>query len=103
MFVVAFAAALSAGTGSHAAAQDEIPDLRMLLNLDLFGRSQEQPMAAPVFHQHPVPLIQTLRAMVYLGDASQTAATATDPPPLESGGNVTAAPGPSDDQGVPQL
>jgi len=106
MFVVAFAAALSAGIGSRAAAQDEPPDLRMLLNLDLFDRSQEPPMAAnSQTSAAPSMLeqIRALRAMGYLGDARQTAATATDPPPFESGGNVTTAPGPSDDQGVPQL
>ncbi len=102
--VVAFAAALAAGNSSPAAAQDEAPDLRMLLNLDLFGRSQEQ--AAEVSPQAPpapsmLEQIRTLRAIGYLGGASQTAAT--DPPPMGSGGNVTATPEPSDDQGVPQL
>jgi hypothetical protein len=104
MFVVACAAVLSAGNGSLAAAQDEAPDLRMLLNLDLFGRSQERPMGAtPQASATPSMLeqIRTLRAIGYLGGASQTAAT--DPPPMGSGGNVTATPDPSKDQGVPQL
>jgi hypothetical protein len=107
MMVVAFAAALSAGKSSRAAAQqDETPDLRMLLNLDLFGRSQEQPGGAnPHGSSAPSMLeqIQTLRAMGYLSGANATAATATDPPPTGSGGNVTATPEPSYDKGVPQL
>src|SRR5713101_1640231 len=102
MFIVACAAVLSAGDGSHAAAQDEAPDLRMLLNLDLFGRSQERPMGASP-QASMLEQIRALRAMGYLGGANQTTATATNPPPPGSGGNVGTAPGPSKDQGVPQL
>jgi len=97
-------AAIALGRAPQTAAQDEPPDLRMLLNLDLFGRSREpaagaNPQAAPA--PSMLDQIRALRAMGYLGGANQTAATVTDPPPIGSGTGPT--PEPPEDQGVPQL
>jgi hypothetical protein len=103
MIAFSLIAAIALGKAAVARAQDETPDLRMLLNLDLFGRSQEQranPQASPA--PSMLEQIQTLRAMGYLG-AKRTASTLTDPTLTGGGANVAATPVPPDDQGVPQL
>ena len=108
MITCSVIAALALGQAPAARAQDEAPDLRMLLNLDLFGRSQEErapdQRADPQASAAPSMLdqIQMLRAMGYLG-AQRTAAQLTDPASTGARATVAATPVPSDDQRVPQL
>jgi hypothetical protein len=92
------------GGARHVAAQQPPPDLRMLLNLDLFSApppaaSGEQPTAPSMLDQ-----IRTLNSMGFLagadtGSGVEPGATDTQSPDASE---VTPSP-PSDSGGAPQL
>jgi hypothetical protein len=102
---LAMVAAIALGWTARADAQDQPPDLRILLNLDLFGRTQEagassgsQPAPGPSMLEQ----IRTLRAMGYLGGAKKTESAAVSAGPQPEG-NTPSAPDQSNDEGTPQL
>jgi len=109
MITVTLIGTILASRASSARAQNDPPDLKMLLNLDLYGRSQTKgtPAAGPSGSQPSSMLdqIRTLRAMGYLGGGAKTAANASGSPTQETqpAGNVEVTPSQSDDQGAPQL
>jgi negative regulator of sigma E activity len=103
MVIVAVIAGVVSSNTKRVSAQEEPPDLRMLLNLDLFRRAQAQAAGAPSNASTAPSMleqIRTLRAMGYLGGAKNAAAAATAGP---SPSGAITTPAPANDQGTPQL
>jgi len=109
MITLTFAGTLLVSRAIAARAQSDPPDLKMLLNLDLYGGSQAKGSSAAGAPGEQAPSmldqIRTLRAMGYLKGEKQKSAAAADAGGTQAGqpaGNVEVMPRQSD-QGAPQL
>ncbi len=106
IFVMMLASMLIVGKSRRVEAQEKAPDLRMLLNLDLFG-AQPSGSAADASSgdgnsatgPSMLDQIRTLNAMGYLGGARG----GQSPSLLAPAGNGGAPQSPPDDGEVPQL
>jgi hypothetical protein len=90
---------LTGTSSSHA--QDQPPDLQMLLNLDLFDSRSPAQTANPSDRVQPPSMldqIRTLNAMGYLGPAGQNSAPPAPVPPDSAPDD-----GHSGDYGSPEL
>ena len=108
MAAIVILAAMLVGTEKgRASAQDAPPDLRMLMNLDLFEPRHNGAQGAPAPAGSPtddsmLDQIRTLDAMGYLGNHADAGAGDLPPPGTDAG----AAPGAEDvapSKAVPQI
>jgi hypothetical protein len=101
VLLILFASLLLFAKSERADAQEETPDLHMLLNLDLFGAQQTSaPAESSEGGNEPEPpsmldQIRTLNAMGYLNQSG--------PPPLTPASNDGSSQGPPDGGEAPQL
>jgi hypothetical protein len=100
VLVLLFASMLLFAKSQRVDAQEETPDLHMLLNLDLFGArpsSSAEPSAGGNEPETPSMLdqIRTLNAMGYLNQSGQA--------PLTPASNDGSSQGPPDGGEAPQL
>ena len=110
MITLALSGTILSGRVTSARAQEDPPDLKMLLNLDLYGRSQPKGAGASGASASSAPSmldqIRTLRSMGYLGGngpKTNANAPASSAPGLNQSGNVEVTPSESNnDEGVPQ-
>jgi len=108
--VMMLASMLLLGKSRWVAAQEQAPDLRMLLNLDLFGAQPSgSPANAPANPNNSgtgpsmLEQIRALNAMGFLGGA-KTGQPASAPAPADNGGAPRNPPqNPPDESEVPQL
>jgi len=106
IFVMMLASMLIVGKSRWVEAQEKAPDLRMLLNLDLFGKQPSGSAAAAPSGEGDsatgpsmLDQIRALNSMGYLGGAPD----GRSPTLLAPGGNGGAPQSPPDDGEVPQL
>jgi hypothetical protein len=106
ILVMTIASMLLVGKGRPVAAQEKAPDLRMLLNLDLFdAQSADSSAVAPTDADSAgmglsmLDQIRALNAMGYLGDTPG----AQPPVMLAPAGGGGVPPNPRDDGEVPLL